>query len=222
MSIIISTPEASSKGPRSCGLLCISLILPLLLLSSHIRSSAGSSIGINPATQSDNNKTSTIDDTAVTEAPTGNPINVTPDHSASHGQQPPRRQQNPDQDSEYLIGLGIADITGPSADINLVSLIGQLVAAGLGPTFEVTSSRQISDGLGVGGSNAGSSQLSGLPIRLQYPSLRELRDIKLQFKINISPLILRQPLMDTLLRWAMPNQAKMQLEYTYANLVVQL
>jgi hypothetical protein len=32
----------------------------------------------------------------------------------------------PGADDEYLVGFGIADITGPSADINLVSLISQL------------------------------------------------------------------------------------------------
>ena len=30
-------------------------------------------------------------------------------------------QQHADTDDEYLVGVGIADITGPAADINLVS-----------------------------------------------------------------------------------------------------
>lgn len=36
--------------------------------------------------------------------------------------EPPRRQRDQVNDAdEYLIGVGIADITGPAADVNLVS-----------------------------------------------------------------------------------------------------
>lgn len=129
--------------------------------------------------------------------------------------EPPKRQST---DDEYLIGVGLADITGPAADINLVSLIQQLAS----------SSGLVSDSNGVAATSSSSSVVSsgtgildGL-IRLQHPSWRELSDIKLQLKINFNPLLLRYPFMDTLFRWAMPNQLKMQAEYTYANLVVQL
>lgn len=49
-----------------------------------------------------------------------------------------RRQAalTPGTDNEYLVGVGIADITGPSADINLVSLLSQL--------FEMTSELLVS------------------------------------------------------------------------------
>jgi len=122
--------------------------------------------------------------------------------SAATTTQAPRRQGP--ADDEYLIGVGIADITGPAADINLVSLIQQLAAtAGNSP---------------VSNSGLNFREL----IRIQHPSWRDLSDVKLQFKINFNPLLLRTPSMNALLRWAMPNQLKMQAEYTYANLVVQL
>lgn len=115
--------------------------------------------------------------------------------------EPPRRQQA--ADDEYLIGVGIADITGPAADINLVSLIRLLA------------------NLDTSSSSSSSSLISEL-IRFQYPSWRELRDIKLQLRINLNSFYQRQPFVANLIRWAMPNQIKMQAEYTYANLVVQL
>lgn len=129
----------------------------------------------------------------------------------------PRRQSGgAPLDDEYLVGVGIADITGPSADINLVSLLRSLlVAAPAGPVVS-----------GVAGSSSGSnsgaatSSQNQAMLRLQYPSWRELRDIKLQLKINLNSL-LSSPTM-SLVRWAMPSQIKMQAEYTYANLVVQL
>lgn len=83
---------------------------------------------------------------------------------------------------------------------------------------------------------------------LSYPSWRDLQDMKLQFKVNLnnfltnippmsprsSPISKRQQqqqqtqtpqtnnLIETIIRWAMPNQIKMQVEYTYANFVVRL
>lgn len=135
----------------------------------------------------------------------------------------------PDSD-EYLIGVGLSDITGPSADINLVSLIRQLV---LRPTQLAAGST--GGGASGGGGEAGGEAASVISfadnyislfsdiLRIWHPGLRELSDVKLQLKINIDPLFLRTPpLMNTFLRWAMPNQIRMQAEYTYVNLVVQL
>lgn len=138
--------------------------------------------------------------------------------------QPPRRQQLGGED-EYLIGVGLGDITGPAADINLVSLLTQIA-------------RLVIDGSGGGNQNtfftpptatitSGTSILNDL-MRIQHPSWRELSDVKLQLKINMNSLLLRlDQLLETnlaglLTRWAMPSRIKMQAEYTYANLVVQL
>ena len=78
---------------------------------------------------------------------------------------------------------------------------------------------------------------------LQYPSWRDLSNVKLQIKVNLNNLLtsLTPPssrqltssstsatiaaantLLGALLRWAMPSQIKIQAEYTYANLVVRL
>lgn len=121
-------------------------------------------------------------------------------------QQPPRRQQP--ADDEYLVGVGIADITGPAADINLVSLIQRLAASSV-PQFLAPT---------AGSETSNVEEL----FRIQYPSWRDLTDVKLQLKINFKSLLLQTPMMNNIIRWAMPNQIKMQAEYTYANLVVQL
>lgn len=141
-----------------------------------------------------------------------------------------RRQDS--ADDVYQVGFGIADITGPAADINLVSLLQQLgmTATSLG----LTASRKQN----VGDSDFSSSSTSSLLslseqsslssqsarnslVRIQHPRLSELEDIKFQFKINLK--LLSQSLAQTsLLRWAMPSRVKMQAEFTFANLVVQL
>lgn len=146
----------------------------------------------------------------------------------------PKRQQA--GDDEYLIGVGIADITGPSADINLVSLIRQLATAG---SILASSSGSNSNSLptiSARGSfdrplsfiQSGSSstrQASSVDelLRFQYPSWRDLQDVKLQLKINFNSLLMQTTSsLNAMIRWAMPDRVKMQAEFTYANLVVQL
>lgn len=124
----------------------------------------------------------------------------------------PRRQASGPVDDEYLVGVGIADITGPSADINLVSLLRRIA------TTSADSSPSAGPTGLVGSGSTGASRGSAL-VQIQHPSWRELRDIKLQLKINLNSLLSAQTL--SLFRWAMPNQVKIQAEYTYANLVVQ-
>lgn len=133
-------------------------------------------------------------------------------------QQQPAQQQQPEQpqpDDEYLIGVGITDITGPSADINLVSLIGLIISSLASSASSVSSD--------TSSTSATTNYLNSL-VQFQYPSWQEFQDVKLQFKINMNPLILRSstPIVETLFRWGMPNRVRMQAEYTYANLVVQL
>lgn len=113
-----------------------------------------------------------------------------------------------------MIGVGLGDITGPAADINLVSLMQQLAAAsGLVGSLPPLASSPPTTG--------GPPNFANL-FALRHPTWRELSDVKLQFKINFKSLLLQTPMLNNLLRWAMPNQIKMQAEYTYANLVVQL
>lgn len=138
-----------------------------------------------------------------------------------------RRQDSRATDDMYQVGFGIADITGPSADINLVSLISQVISV---------ASALLSDS-SVAGSSAGSQQSTGAGsgnallspvqpievnplIKIQHPTLEELQDAKLQLKINLKLLSNQQT--NDALRWAMPNQFKLQAEFTFANLVVQL
>lgn len=167
-----------------------------------------------------------------------------------------QQQQQQQENDEYLVGVGIADITGPAADINLVSLIrllgelaGELLFAlaadspaapqqpppplrryspgqhkqlGRRPTELSASSYEPRQ------STAGSNTYTNpaLPFNLRYPTWRELQDVKLQFRINLNSFLFfmrnSQLLNNLLLRWAMPNQIKMQAEFTYANFVVQL
>lgn len=189
-------------------------------------SNSGSAFDINnqPNSHQSSNSQSTVSATAV-------PIAATPTTSKppAQNQDPPRRQQA--ADDEYLIGVGIADITGPSADINLVSLLRQLATAGStassgsSPTLTgnsgSVSSRPLSFIQTASSSTATASGADEL-LRFQYPSWRDLQDVKLQLKINFNSLLLRTSSLNAMLRWAMPNQIKMQAEFTYANLVVQL
>lgn len=127
----------------------------------------------------------------------------------------PRRQASAPADDEYLVGVGIADITGPSADINLVSLIRRIVTATAGSSPSAGAS-----GLASSSSSSSGTSRNLAVMQIQHPTLRELRDVKLQLKINLNSLLSAQTL--SLIRWAMPSQVKIQAEYTYANLVVQL
>lgn len=138
----------------------------------------------------------------------------------------PKRQQA--GEDEYLIGVGIGDITGPAADINLVSLLRQLLELAIGGGADSS----LFAGSSQSAPSTGTSILNDL-MRVQHPSWRELTNVKLQLKINMNSLLLQLnsaaaaaggggELMETLIRWAMPNRIKMQAEYTYANLVVQL
>lgn len=133
-----------------------------------------------------------------------NNVSIDKRQQAGAGQRP----QPPSQpDDEYLVGVGITDITGPSADINLVSLLG-LILTSLSANSDDSTLANYLDSL----------------VQFQYPSWQEFQDVKLQLKINMNPLILRstQPIVETIFRWGMPNRIRMQAEYTYANLVVQL
>lgn len=225
-----------------------------------------------------------------------------------------RQQQQPERD-EYLIGLGLADITGPAADVNLVSLLDQLAdqlgnflglsspststSSATQPATSTSSSsqtplsplvpllpsssfllpssprrnlKQENQALDMqildrsdkpnsdkqqqqqtdlpqkrqqqqqqqtnptaasrpadGALNTGLSELDSNNFRLfnnliviEHPSFNELTQIKLRFRINLRHLNIIQSYNPMNLRWAMPNQVKMQAEYTYANLVVQL
>lgn len=136
--------------------------------------------------------------------------------AANQQHEPPRRQQPPED--EYLVGVGIADITGPAADINLVSLLQQLLVVSP-PTSSASAIPPRTYGSGGGGSTS----IANNVLQLQYPSWQEFRNVKMQFRINFRSLLLQtSPLMNVIFRWAMPNQIKMQAEYTYANFVVQL
>lgn len=156
--------------------------------------------------------------------------------TTNSGKPPPRQQAGED---EYLIGVGIGDITGPAADINLVSLLRQLSELLVGASS--TGGRASPPSPARRGPSTARQNAAGPPLtsgtsilndvmRIQHPSWRELSDVKLQLKINMNSLLLQlnsatsSPLLSpvaSLIRWAMPNRLKMQAEYTYANLVVQ-
>lgn len=199
--------------PSALALLYHSFIaLALLVEPNRVLGRAGTTVAPPPASPAP---------ASVAQATGSNQIQAQQQHpndqraSINKQTEPPRRQQEI-ADDEYLIGVGIADITGPAADINLVSAIRQL--ADSLPQLLSTSSSSFFASSPASSSTNSFQEL----VRLSYPSWRELRDVKMQLKINFNPLLLRTPLMSALLRWAMPNQIKMQAEYTYANLVVQL
>lgn len=246
-------------------------------------------------------------------------------------------------DDEYLVGFGISDITGPSADINLVSLISQLIEFAqelltTGRPATTTTSRgshaatfepgHFTPGAGVSAaaSATGADQqttdkngteplaqtvvgqqqeppasappaasdhstaktsdqqqptwtnatkghleqraaqqrqatisLGDRPLMsFSYPNWRDFQQPKLQIKVNLNNFFTNPPmsprtlppmlwpahaaaansrrrqsseppievlvsnLIGTVVRWAMPNQIRMQVEYTYANFVVRL
>lgn len=160
-------------------------------------------------------------------------------HQANKPQEPslrplatPSRQQT--SEDEYLVGVGIADITGPAADINLVSLLRQLAGAEpVAPSSPASGApaaaaagnnrRQQLASIDRQSSASSSAATANELLTFRYPSWREFQDVKLQFKINLNSFLLRNsPIFNVLLRWAMPSRIKMQAEYTYANLVVQL
>lgn len=142
-----------------------------------------------------------------------------------------RRQQM--QGNEYLIGLGLSDITGPAADINLVSVLAQLTASlltlfdlrppssqDLSATIPYSTSASSEPITLIDTSGLNNVRLLNNMIVLEHPSWSELTDIKLRLRINLNPLS-NLFSNDQLIRWVMPNQIKIQAEYTYASLVVQ-
>lgn len=200
------------------------LVIPLSVLYLLHCSNASSSSAYN------NNNNNNQQQSSTTSALTTQQTTTTTTSKPTYLAEPPRRQQV--KDDEYLIGVGIADITGPSADINLVSLIRQLATASSGSTEGEGSSGSSPSMTGAGNSGAvsqSSASSAGAAssgaeeiMRIEYPSWRDLQDVKLQLKINFNSLLLQTQSLNSMLRWAMPNQIKMQAEFTYANIVVQL
>lgn len=138
----------------------------------------------------------------------------------NQNQLPPRRQQ-PASD-EYLVGVGIADITGPAADINLVSLMRLLLGGGVTQLLD-TSTASTAPGASLYSiPRQGTTSVIEDLIQISYPSVGDLTNVKMLLKINLKSLLSQTQMMNELIRWAMPNQIKMQVEYTYVNLVVQL
>lgn len=174
---------------------------------------------INQADFGNNYKSSSSDNSNIN-------TNTTYSQDVPNKNEETRRQQQALKDDEYLIGMGLGDITGPAADINLVSLIAQITS---------TILRQASLPSSIGSSTSSTSATSNVPyspgtlnnfrlfnnlLVVEHPSWRELSDIKLRFRINLNSFL--NFFNDRVARWAMPNQIKIQAEYTYANLVVQL
>lgn len=220
-------------GFKKCYLLFLSASLVYLLQSSYVASNNNINSSNNnnngPLSNTNNQKPigteeSLQQSTATTSKTTSTNKPPTEQHEA------PRRQQA--ANDEYLIGVGIADITGPSADINLVSLIRQLatassIASGSSSSQTLTqgnsgSAQPLSPFIQSASSSTATASSADELLRFQYPSWRDLQDVKLQLKINFNSLLLRTTSLNAMLRWAMPNQIKMQAEFTYANLVVQL
>lgn len=171
------------------------------------------------------NETSTI---TTTKKPNQEDANKKPEDSIKD--QIKRQQLG---ENEYLVGLGLADITGPAADVNLVSLLIQLISQLGAIPASVSGGSSAKRQSGSSGpqatqpltSNVNNFKLFNDLLVVEHPSWQEMTNIKLRFRINLRNsfiLNLIQNQSPVIYRWAMPNQIKLQAEYTYANLVVQL
>lgn len=148
--------------PRSslihCSLLSLTLLLVIVQDQQVVKFVAGQSQQQGDEQQTNNNNKPTANHQAVASSA----------HIDNHRQSQPTR---PGEDDEYLIGVGIADITGPSADINLVSVLSQLAEFAADFLFASSSPSRLS---------SSSSLPSSLSSSLAFsePSSRSLNNIR--------------------------------------------